>query len=63
MLLYIGALRFLPYEAEGISGLVSNSPLMAWTYSLFSIRGLSAVIGISEVVIAVFVEVGETGHH
>lgn len=48
VLFYIGALKFLPYEAEGISGLVSNSPFMAWTYSLFSIRGLSAVIGITK---------------
>lgn len=55
VLLYIGALKFLPYEAEGISGLVSNSPLMSWTYSLFSVRGLSAVIGISELVIAILI--------
>lgn len=48
---YIGGLKFTAYEAEGISGLVRNSPLMSWTYSLLSVRGLSAVIGISELVI------------
>lgn len=55
VLLYIGGLKFLSYEAEGISGLVSNSPLMAWAYSLLSVRGMSAVIGISELVIALLI--------
>lgn len=49
---YIGALKFTAYEAEGISGLVRNSPLMSWTYSILSVRGLSAAIGFSELVIA-----------
>lgn len=48
---YIGGLKFTAYEAEGISGLVRSSPLMSWTYSLLSVRGLSAVIGVSELVI------------
>lgn len=52
VLVYIGALKFTAYEAEGISGLVRNSPLMSWTYSFFSVRGLSAIIGFSELVIA-----------
>jgi len=52
---YIGALKFTAYEAEGISGLVRNSPLMSWTYSLLSVRGLSAVIGFSELVIAALI--------
>lgn len=55
VLVYIGSLKFLPYEAEGISGLVSNSPLMGWAYTLLSIRGLSAVIGVSELVIAMLI--------
>lgn len=55
VLVYIGSLKFLPYEAEGISGLVSNSPLMAWTYSLLSVRGLSAAIGMSELAIAMLI--------
>ena len=52
VLAYIGALKFTAYEAEGISGLVRNSPLMSWTYSILSVRGLSAAIGFSELVIA-----------
>lgn len=55
VLFYIGGLKFLAYEAEGISDLVSNSPLMAWTYSLLSVRGLSAAIGVSELIIAVLI--------
>ena len=55
VLVYIGGLKFLPYEAEGISGLVSNSPLMSWAYSLLSVRGLSAAIGVSELVIAMLI--------
>jgi uncharacterized membrane protein YkgB len=34
ILLWIGALKFTAYEAENIQGLVANSPLMSWGYSL-----------------------------
>ena len=50
ILLYIGAMKFTAYEAEAISGLVQNNPLMAWLYSVVSVRGLS--IGITELAIA-----------
>ena len=52
VLVYIGGMKFTAYEAEGISVFVSNSPLMAWTYQLLSVRGLSSMIGLSEIVIA-----------
>ncbi len=39
VLLAIGAMKFTACEAEAISGLVSNSPLLSWTYNLFSVRG------------------------
>lgn len=55
VLVYIGGLKFTAYEAEGISGLVRNSPLMAWTYSILSVRGLSAVLGLSELSIAALI--------
>jgi hypothetical protein len=32
-------LKFTAYEAEGIQGLIANSPLMSWMYSLMTVRG------------------------
>ena len=45
VLLWIGGMKFTAYEAEGISGFVTNSPLMSWVYSVFSIRGFSSLLG------------------
>ena len=52
VLLWIGAMKFTAYEAEGISGLVSNSPLMSWAYQIFSTRQFAALIGSTELIIA-----------
>ncbi len=49
---WIGAMKFTPYEAEGISGFVRNSPLLSWVYTLTSERGFSATLGIVELIIA-----------
>jgi len=54
-LLWIGGMKFTLYEAEGISGFVSNSPLMSWAYSLISVRAFSAVLGITEIAIALLI--------
>ena len=43
------------YEAEGISGFVSNSPLMYWAYQLFSKGQFSAILGIAEILTAVLI--------
>ena len=40
---------------QGISGFVSNSPLMSWAYSVFSIRSFSALLGVTEIVIALLI--------
>ena len=55
VLLWIGGMKFTAYEAAGISDLVANSPLMSWAYSLFSIRAFSALLGITEIVIALLI--------
>ncbi len=47
ILLWVGALKFTAYEAEGIQGLVANSPLMSWGYSVMSVRGF-AMLPIAE---------------
>jgi reactive chlorine resistance protein C len=55
VLLWIGGMKFTAYEAEGISGFVSNSPLMSWAYSVFSVRGFSALLGATEIVIGLLI--------
>ncbi|HYO26490.1 MAG TPA: DUF417 family protein [Lacipirellulaceae bacterium] len=54
-LLWIGGMKFTAYEAEGISGVVSNSPLMSWAYSVVSVQGFSALLGITELAIALMI--------
>ncbi len=55
VLLWIGGMKFTAYEAEGISTFVSNSPLMSWAYSVFSIRGFSALLGGTEIAVALLI--------
>ena len=50
LLLFIGALKFFAWEAQGIQPLVSNSPLMSWLYSIFSVQGVSNLIGTTEII-------------
>lgn len=49
VLLWIGTLKFVPYEAEGIVRLVQTSPFMSWLYIFFDVRGTSTLIGVVEV--------------
>ncbi len=39
ILLWVGALKFTAYEAEGVQGLIANSPLFSWLYTVTSVRG------------------------
>ena len=55
VLLWIGAMKFTAYEAEGIAGLVSNSPLMSWAYQVLSLRQFSSLIGVTELLIAAMI--------
>ena len=55
VLLWIGGMKFTAYEAEGISGFVSNSPLMSWAYSVFSVQSFSALLGVTEIAIALMI--------
>lgn len=55
VLLWIGAMKFTAYEAEGISGLVSNSPLMSWAYQVFSTRHIGVLLGATELLIAALI--------
>ncbi|RNC81211.1 MAG: DUF417 family protein [Phycisphaera sp.] len=55
---WIGAMKFTAYEAEGISGLVQNSPLMSWMYNILSVRGFASGLGAAELVIAGMIAAG-----
>ena len=39
---WFGGMKFTHYEAEGLVPLVSNSPLLGWVYSIFSVDILIA---------------------
>jgi reactive chlorine resistance protein C len=52
ILLYFGAFKFHPVEAEAIRPLVANSPLMGWMYAVFSVQAVSSLIGITEIIVA-----------
>lgn len=49
VLVWIGAMKFTPYEAMAIQPLVAHSPLMFWLYDLMSIQAASNLIGVVEV--------------
>ena len=55
---WFGGMKFTGYEAEGLVALVSNSPLLGWSYDLLSIRGFSAFLGVVEVGIGLLVLAG-----
>ncbi len=55
VILWIGAMKFTAYEANGIQPLVANSPFTGWVYQVFSVQGFSNLLGIVEIAIAVMV--------
>jgi uncharacterized membrane protein YkgB len=56
-LLLIGVIKFTAGEAQGIQPLVANSPLMFWLYRVFSLQGVSNLIGVVEIVVALLIAV------
>lgn len=49
---WFGAMKFTAYEAGAIRGLVENSPLIGWAYSILSEGAVSKLIGTTELIIA-----------
>ena len=45
---WFGGMKFTHYEAEGLVPLVSNSPLLGWVYSIFSVDMFSSLLGIPD---------------
>jgi len=54
-LVLIGGLKFTAGEAQGIQPLVASSPLMFWLYKVFSLQGVSNLIGVIEIAVAVLI--------
>lgn len=50
VLLWIGAMKFMQFEAEGIKALVETSPFMFWLYDLFDLQTTSNLIGIYDLI-------------
>ena len=55
ILLWVGALKFTAYEAEGIQVFVENSPLLSWLYDVFSTRTFSTLLGIFEITLGLMI--------
>lgn len=55
VMIWIGAMKFTSYEAEGIQPLVANSPLMSWLYDLMSVQGFSNLLGTVEIVVGLMI--------
>jgi uncharacterized membrane protein YkgB len=55
VLLWIGGVKFTAYEAQGITGFVSHSPLLGWAYSVFGVRSFSALLGAAEIAIGLLI--------
>ncbi len=55
VLLWVGLLKFTAYEAEGIQGLVANSPLFSWAYGVMSVRSFAALLGVIEIVLGALI--------
>lgn len=52
---WIGAMKFMAYEAGGIQPLVANSPLLSWVYQIFSVQAFSNLLGVIEIAISAMV--------
>lgn len=54
VLLWIGIVKFTTEEALGIKPLVEHSFLMSWLYQVASVNAVSMIIGVFEIVTAIF---------
>ncbi|QRM33749.1 YkgB family protein [Microvirga sp. VF16] len=52
---WFGGMKFTAYEAEGLTGLVGNSPLLSWVYPIFGVRGFSGLLGVLELSIGALI--------
>jgi len=55
VLLWIGAMKFTAFEAEGIKPLVASSPLMSWLYRFLSVQAVSNLFGLIEITVGILI--------
>jgi uncharacterized membrane protein YkgB len=55
ILLWIGGMKFTSFEAQAIRPFVENSPFLAWTYRAFGVQGLSNLLGVTEILVALMI--------
>ncbi|MEO6538356.1 MAG: DUF417 family protein [Ferruginibacter sp.] len=55
VLIWVGFLKFSPYEAEGIKPLVEHSPFLSWTLGIVSINSLAMILGIIEIILGILI--------
>jgi uncharacterized membrane protein YkgB len=56
--LWFGCMKFTSYEAHGIEGLISHSPIIGWLNVSLGVQGSSDVIGVLELATAVALILG-----
>jgi len=54
-LVWIGAMKFTSYEAQGIQPLVAHRPLLGWTYKFLSVQTFSILLGTAVIAIAALI--------
>lgn len=47
--LWFGSMKFVPFQAEGLVGIISNNPLVSWLYTLFGVQGGARFLGVFEI--------------
>lgn len=55
ILVWIGALKYTAYEAEGIRPFVANSPMLSWGFDVMGVRGFAMLIGSIEIILGVLI--------
>lgn len=49
ILIWVGGLKFLAFEARAIEPLVTESPLLSWIYDIFDVRTFARLLGSAEI--------------
>ena len=57
LILWFGVFKFTPTEAQAIQPLVAHSPFLSWLYAFTDVGGVSRIIGLAEIAIAVLIAV------
>ena len=52
---WIGALKYVPYEAAAIQPLIAHSPPLSWLYDIFNVHTLGYALGSTEIFAALLI--------